>query len=208
MAALTYTTNRRSAEKAKAKPEKPKRRPPLKSGELQELAESLVSASEFTLRDTEYKERRALVHRARKVVIPGVDIPEAAQWRSHEISRDGHLYVRTVLGARMQIHVSALKEGVRAETRAARVGDYLQYLDTDFRSRRIYQPCLYDVATVGVGVLHPIIKPEAMPQRPEREKDEDPVAYMKRIEQSIGRYKGCPFDLERIQPDTMYWEPD
>lgn len=138
------------AEKSGYKDDK-KRPEPLSIVELRELADALINASEFTHRDAEYGSMRDLTHGRTKVEIPGVEI--AVQWHSPEINTDAHLYVRRMLNAGMTVHVTAVKEGRRAEEQAARIKDYLTYLDTDWRTRGIYQPALFDTATVGVGVL-------------------------------------------------------
>lgn len=197
------------AEKSGYKDDK-KRPEPLSIVELRELADALINASEFTHRDAEYGSMRDLTHGRTKVEIPGVEI--AVQWHSPEINTDAHLYVRRMLNAGMTVHVTAVKEGRRAEEQAARIKDYLTYLDTDWRTRGIYQPALFDTATVGVGVLHPIIKPGALPDpigaAGARGKDENPRAYFERVKAAVAAYKGCPFDLERIDSRTLYWEAD
>ncbi len=184
------------------------RRDPLTDEELRALVDEITGAAEFTLRDKEYGRMRELVHGESEVVIPGVDIPKATQWHSPEINTDGHLYVRRMMGASMSVHVTAMKEGRRAETSASRIKDYLAYLDADWRARGIYQPALFDVATLGVGVLHPIIRPDALPDPPPADKDESYASYMNRLKAAVNAYKGCPFDLERIDARTLYWEAD
>ena len=176
--------------------------------ELRELTSDLTGAQEYTLRDKEYARRRDLTHGRSSVEIPGINIPPAAQWHSPEINTDAHLYVRRITNAKLTIHATALAEGRRAEQKASRIKDYLTYLYTDWRTRGLFQPALFDTAVVGTGVLHPLIRPEALPDLPSRNDDERPTAYFERIKQSLKSYKGCPFDLETIDANTLYSEAD
>ncbi len=184
---------------------------PLSISELRELADDLINSAEFQARDAEYQRMRDLLYGRSGVSIPGVDLPVAAQWHSPEINTDAHLYTRRILNADLTIHVTAVAEGRRAEQKAASTKDYLEYLYTDWRTRGLFQPALFDTASVGCGVLHPIIKPDALPDPVavgERQDGESARGYFERIKQSVKAYKGCPFDLETIDPRTLYWEAD
>jgi len=183
---------------------------PLTESELRELVDTIIGAPEFTTRDAAYAARRALCFGLPEaaVVIPGVDIPPAMQWFDPSLNVDGTSYVRRMVGARLTVHVTATKEGRRAEAVAAKIKNYLSYMIADWLSRGIPQPAMFDTATVGLGVLHPIIRPEALPEPPPMDKEEPPAAYMTRLKESIAAYKGNPFDLERIDSRTLYWEAD
>ena len=184
-----------------AEPPKPK---PLPLEELQALVDNYTRDPDFQARDDEYERMRQLVFQdpAREPVIPNVTV--GVKWMSPDIERSGFKYQRRMIAAPLKVSVTAVKEGDKAEGRAAKLARFFTRHHTQWLAEGTYDGALFDQATVGAGCLHVTIDPRAIPTVPVPGEKEDVADYTQRVEDFLREKRGTIFKLESVDYATLY----
>jgi hypothetical protein len=183
---------------------------PLDRDAVIEVVTALTNDTGFKMRDAEYESMRQLVfcRPERAPQIPGIDIDPKLAYMSPEIEVDGHLYKRRMLEAQMNLSVRAKAEGPKAEAAAAKIKAFLKWHYEEWRAAMVFDGPLFHMATVGCGVLRPMIDWDAVPDPPEYNEGESPRDYLKRASDHLRSATGTIFRLESVDYATVYHEWD
>lgn len=178
----------------------------LSERDVRDVIERLVNTPYFTERDAEIKAAKLLIYGQRPVVIPGIDLKVVFQ--SPELEAHGHNFKKRMLASKASINVRAQAERPMAQERAAKLEKYFLRHYARWLAQMIFDGSLFNMAVLGLGFLHPFIKPEFMPQVPDPDKGESPDDFIARAKTALADQKDTIFGLEGVQPETVYWSDD
>lgn len=190
---------------------------PFSEDDVLDLVQMITNDPPFKDRDVEYENRRDLLYQRRFVSIPGVTIDAygkqrsgMVQFRSPEIEDDAHSFKNRMLASPLKINVAALKKSEKAQASAQAQEDFFYRHYYRWRDQGIFDPVLFDQASMGIGWCHLALNTEVLPIVPEYEGGDDQFFQIAQdeLEEFTKGEKPDLFVLEPIDANTMYWSPD
>lgn len=178
--------------------------------EVISIVDELVRDAPFSLRDTEYASRRELLFQQRIPKIPGIkDL--AVTFRSPEIEDDAHAFKNRMLAAPVKIQVAAVSKAGRSQEQAQNLENFNYRHYYRWRDQKVFDPCLFDMASIGLGAVHLSLNSDLLPLIPDYEDGTDTDGYLELAKDELEKFssgeKQNLFIAEPIDPATLYWSP-
>jgi hypothetical protein len=191
---------------------------PLTASDIQTLVRDVKDEQQFKERNTTLERRRQYVHQRSSVSVPGITEADGdglkAQFRSPKFRDDAFGYQEKFLSVPYTIDVTAIDESATAQQNAQRMKDYALRRMSLWKRERVLHQALFDLASVGKGVIHGALNREILPIVPQPNEGESPSQYIERpdVQKVLGPFKsGKRSDLfvwESVKWETVYHTPD
>lgn len=179
----------------------------LKSEDVIDFVTGLSKESGFSDRNKLFEWRRSWLFQDAKVEI-GTDTQ--VQYRPYDLADDAHAFKNRMLAAPVKVQIAATGGSDRAGKRAQEQENFSRRHYYHWRDLGVYDPVLFDMASLGIGWTRLFINPDAIPLFAEYDPKAEDKYFEdteKRLKAFIERQSSDLFGCEHIDPATMLYTP-